>query len=237
MTGVKMEKEKAEYSVDLLTYASEKYSGKIVMSSSFCAEDQVLTDMILRNDIKVDIFTIDTGRLFPDTYDLIAETVKYYNKEIKVYFPEASEIERMVNGNGVNLFLNSVNSRHLCCRIRKIEPLKRALTGRKAWISGIRSSQSEYRKKLGAEYFDDELQVVKINPLFEWSETDVWNYIEENKVPYNKLYDKGYKSIGCACCTRPLRDGEDVRAGRWWWEKDTKKECGLHFKDGKLKRV
>ena len=205
-----------------------EYEGKIALSSSLGAEDQVLTDMVAKSGVKTTIFTLDTGRLFPETYDLISRSCSKYKLKIKVYFPESDEVEEMVNEKGMNLFYNSIENRKLCCQIRKLKPLKRAFKGLDAWICGLRADQAVTRQNIKVVEWDTLNDIVKINPLVNWSEDQVWAYIKENKVPYNKLHDKNFPSIGCQPCTRAIMEGEDVRAGRWWWESPDSKECGLH---------
>jgi phosphoadenosine phosphosulfate reductase len=172
---------------------------------------------------------LDTGRLPQETYDVIEETREKYNIEIKVMFPDLKQVEQMVNENGPNLFYESIENRKLCCRIRKVEPLKRALSELDAWICGLRAEQSPTRQKLDKVEWDENFNLIKINPLADWTQNQVWQYIKENNVPYNELHDKGYPSIGCAPCTRPIEPGENIRAGRWWWENPEHKECGLHL--------
>lgn len=193
-------------------------------------EDQTLLDIIVKKDKKARIFTLDTGRLFPETYQLIDRTNMTYGINIEVFFPDYKEVQRMVREEGINLFYGSIESRHRCCQIRKLEPLKRAMEGVDAWICGLRKEQSVTRKDMQVVEWDDIHGKIKINPLINWSEEDVWNYIKTNHVPYNKLHDKGYPSIGCEPCTRAIKPGEDVRAGRWWWEDPDHRECGLHQK-------
>lgn len=203
----------------------------VVFANSLGAEDMVLTDLIAKLDLPITIFSLDTGRLPAETYTLMQETAERYpSHPIKVYFPDAAAVEAYVNQNGVNGFYQSIELRKSCCHIRKIEPLKRALAGNKAWITGIRRQQSLTRQDLGDREFDQDNGLMKFNPLIEWTEKEVWNYIRENQVPYNALHDKHYPSIGCAPCTRSIAIGEDVRAGRWWWENPETKECGLHVK-------
>ena len=223
--------------VEVLKKVAAKYEGKIAFATSLGAEDQVITDMIARNNINIPIFTLDTGRVFNESYDLLAETQKKYDIAIDVYFPERSDVEAMVNEKGVNLFYDSIENRKECCRVRKLVPLARALAPNDSWICGLRREQSVTREELGIAEWDGKHEMVKINPLIEWSEEQVWEYIKKNDVPYNKLHDQGFLSIGCACCTRAVKKGEDVRAGRWWWEAPEHKECGLHFVDGKLVRA
>jgi phosphoadenosine phosphosulfate reductase len=224
----KLEEFATEHSIeDTLAYLSSLFPGAVKFSSSLGQEDQVITDMIWRNKIDVEIFTLDTGRLFPETYDLIERTGYRYNKEIKIYFPQAEMVQQLVQQNGINGFYHSVENRISCCAVRKIEPLNRALQGTKVWVTGIRSEQSENRSHMPLVEWNEERQLYKFNPLLHWTYDEVLNYIEKYHVPYNKLHDKGFISIGCAPCTRAIEPGEDPRAGRWWWEA-SKKECGLH---------
>ena len=203
------------------------YPGLVVFSSSFGQEDQVITDTIFNNNLPIKVFTLDTGRLFNETYELIERTTARYKQTIQVYFPDAGDVESFVTEKGINGFYESVDNRKECCFIRKVKPLKRALKGAKVWITGLRSEQSDNRKKMPMIEWDEDRQVYKFNPLINWSYDDVLKYIRENNVPYNPLHDKGFLSIGCAPCTRAIESGEDARAGRWWWE-SSKKECGLH---------
>ncbi len=212
----------------LLQFFLTEFSGKIALASSFGAEDQVLTDMVVKIDPKATIFTLDTGRLFYETYDLIERTSNKYKVTISIYFPKAADVEKMVNEKGINLFYQSVENRKECCGIRKIEPLKRAFAGLDVWICGLRRDQSITRTDMQRVEWDETNGLVKINPLIDWSEQKVWDYIKEHKVPYNPLHDKGFASIGCQPCTRAIEPGEDIRAGRWWWENPDSKECGLH---------
>jgi phosphoadenosine phosphosulfate reductase len=206
---------------------AELFPGKVKFSSSLGQEDQVLIDVISRNNIDISVFTLDTGRLFNETYELIEKTEARYKRKIEVYFPKADAVEEMVNKNGINLFYNSVEERKLCCHIRKVEPLNRALSGVSVWITGLRSSQTAIRKNLHVIEWLPEKQLYKYNPLLNWSYEEVIEYINTYSVPYNPLHDKGFVSIGCAPCTRAIEPGEDERAGRWWWE-TSQKECGLH---------
>lgn len=206
------------------------FGNKIALSSSLGAEDQVLTDMVLKINPNARIFTLDTGRLFPETYDLIDRTAKKYKTSIEIFFPNNEMVQNMVNTKGINLFYESVENRKLCCHIRKIEPLQRAFASLDAWICGLRASQSVTRTDIGVVEWDSNNNLVKVNPLAKWTEQQVWDYIKEHKVPYNVLHDKGFPSIGCQPCTRAIMQGEDVRAGRWWWENPESKECGLHKK-------
>lgn len=212
-------------------------NGKIALSSSLGAEDQVLTDMIVKINPAARIFTLDTGRLPQETYDVITETMKKYGIKYEVLFPESSDVEEMEKTFGPNLFYQGIEKRKLCCEVRKIRPLKRILSKLDAWICGLRREQSITRTDIEKISWDGNFNLVKFNPLADWSENDVWNYIRENNVPYNKLHEKGYPSIGCAPCTRAVKPGEHPRAGRWWWEEPEKKECGLHVVNGKLIRI
>ncbi|MFW5886339.1 MAG: phosphoadenylyl-sulfate reductase [Bacteroidota bacterium] len=215
---------------DVISYFLGRFKDKITFASSLGIEDQVITDMIMKIDKGANIFTLDTGRLFPETYDLIQKTNEKYGIKIQVYFPSAQKVEQMVNEKGINLFYDSIENRKLCCGIRKIEPLKRAFHGKEAWICGLRQEQSITRFNTNLLEFDESNGLLKINPLFNWVEQQVWDYIKEHDVPYNKLHDKGFPSIGCQPCTRAIENGEDIRAGRWWWEQPESKECGLHKK-------
>jgi phosphoadenosine phosphosulfate reductase len=208
-----------------------------VLASSLAAEDMVLTDMILRAKLPIDIFTLETGRLHAETLAVVTAIKEVYGYDVALYRPEAAAVGQYVAQNGLNAFYDSVEMRKECCRIRKVEPLKRALAGKQAWITGQRRSQSSTRAGLDIQEFDEGHGLAKFNPLADWSEEDVWHYIRSNKVPYNALHDKGYPSIGCEPCTRAIQPGEDVRAGRWWWENPDSKECGLHVVDGKLIRI
>jgi phosphoadenosine phosphosulfate reductase len=208
-----------------------------VFASSLAAEDMVLTDMILRAKLPITIFSLETGRLHQETLGMLDRIKETYGVEIKLFKPEPAAVDAYVQQNGLNAFYDSVEMRKECCRIRKVEPLKRALAGNKAWITGQRRAQSTTRAELAIQENDEAHGLVKFNPLADWSEEDVWNYIRANKVPYNPLHDKGYPSIGCEPCTRAIQPGEDVRAGRWWWENPESKECGLHVVDGKLVRI
>jgi len=205
-----------------------EYKGRIILASSLGAEDQVLTDMITSIDPGTRIFTLDTGRMFQESYDLIEKTNEHYGINMEIYFPDAARVEEMVSKKGINLFYRSVENRKECCHIRKIEPLKRALKGMDIWITGLRRAQSVTRINNKMLEWDEGNGLLKLNPLIDWLEEDVWNYIRENNIPYHALHDKGFPSIGCLPCTRAVAPGEDVRAGRWWWEEPEKKECGLH---------
>jgi phosphoadenosine phosphosulfate reductase len=214
--------------VEVLTWFLKEFDGKVAFSTSLGAEDQVITQMIAAIDKSAHLFTLDTGRLFPETYDLIDLTAKKYGLTIRVMFPDSSKVEKMVNEKGINLFYESIENRKLCCNLRKIEPLKRAFTGLDAWICGLRHEQSVTRKDVQMVEWDEANGLIKVNPLINWSESQVWDYIKINHIPYNKLHDHGFPSIGCQPCTRAILPGEDVRAGRWWWENPETRECGLH---------
>ncbi len=215
---------------EILEYFLNAYKGKIALSSSFGAEDQVLTHMILNIDKTAKIFTLDTGRLPYETYSVMDNTNLKYGIKVDVYFPEAKEVEELYKTQGINGFYESIENRKRCCFVRKIQPLQRALKGLEVWITGLRASQSVTREQMQLVEYDEANRVIKLNPLLAWSEQDVWDFIKENKVPYNKLHDQGYPSIGCAPCTRAVKEGEDIRSGRWWWENPEHKECGLHKK-------
>jgi phosphoadenosine phosphosulfate reductase len=199
-------------------------------ANSFGAEDMVLTDIILKNQLPIEIFSLDTGRLPTETYDLMAETEAHYHTKLNIYFPQPSAVEFYVKKNGINAFYESITLRKDCCHMRKVEPLQRALKGKSAWVTGMRAAQATTRSSLPVREFDEGNQLEKFNPLSDWTEQEVWAYIRLHQVPYNALHDQFYPSIGCAPCTRAIAMGEDVRAGRWWWEDPTSKECGLHVK-------
>jgi len=217
-------------SPEILAYFLTNFKGNIAFASSMGAEDQVLTEMIASIDKETRIFTLDTGRMFPETYEAIDRTNARYKINIDVMFPEQQQVEEMVKQKGINLFYESIGNRKQCCHIRKMVPLKRALHGLDVWISGLRRSQSVTREELELVEWDDNNGMIKLNPLIDWTEEQVWAYIEEKNIPYNKLHDQGFPSIGCQPCTRAIQEGEDVRAGRWWWENPEHKECGLHVK-------
>lgn len=210
-----------------------------VFASSLAAEDQVLTDMILRNKLqdKLSIFTLETGRLHAETLAVLDRIKETYDYEVTPYRPQPEAVEAYVKQNGLNAFYESVDMRKECCRIRKVEPLNRALKGNRSWVTGQRRAQSTTRAALDIQEQDEAHDMIKFNPLADWSEEDVWHYIHSNQVPYNVLHDRGFPSIGCEPCTRAIQPGEDVRAGRWWWENPESKECGLHVVDGKLIRI
>lgn len=213
---------------EVLTFFLQAFRGRIALSSSLSIEDQMLTDLIAKKDPTTRIFTLDTGRLFPETYSLIERTRMKYPITLEVFFPEASEVEKMVKEEGINLFYAGIEQRKRCCHVRKMQPLKRAFQGLEVWICGLRKEQSVTRHDMQMVEWDAQNQLIKLNPLIEFTEEQVWDYIKANQVPYNKLHDKGFPSIGCQPCTRAVQPGEDIRAGRWWWENPEHKECGLH---------
>ncbi len=208
-----------------------------VFASSLAAEDMVLTDLILRAKLPIRVFTLETGRLHQETLGMVDRIREVYGYEVALYKPDTAAVDAYVKNHGLNAFYDSVEMRKECCRIRKVEPLNRALAGNKAWITGQRRAQSTTRSELAMQEDDPAHGMQKFNPLADWSEEDVWHYLRSNNVPYNPLHDKGYPSIGCEPCTRAIQPGEDVRAGRWWWESPDSKECGLHVVDGKLVRI
>lgn len=213
--------------VEALRYIAAKTTGKVVFSTSLGQEDQIITDAIFKNDIPIEVFTLDTGRLFNEHYELLAMNNAKYKGKIKVFFPDPEDVERFVNEKGINAFYHSVENRKECCFIRKVKPLNRALKGAKIWVTGLRAEQSENRENLPIIEWDEERTLYKFNPLIRWTYQEVLSYIAEHKIQDLPLHRKGYISVGCLPCTRPIMDGENPRAGRWWWE-ESKKECGLH---------
>lgn len=205
-----------------------KEHSDIVLANSLGAEDMLLTHVILKEKLAIDIFSLDTGRLHPETVNLLSTIETRYDYRVKVYYPQAEAASAYVADNGINGFYNSVEQRKGCCYVRKVEPLKRALKGHGAWITGMRSEQSATRTDLALKEWDEGNDLWKYNPLRDWTESELWEYIRDQHVPYNPLHDQGFPSIGCAPCTRAIAKGEDVRAGRWWWESPSSKECGLH---------
>ncbi|GEM65408.1 phosphoadenosine phosphosulfate reductase [Sphingobacterium faecium NBRC 15299] len=214
--------------VELLQAITEHYPNQVVFSTSFGIEDQIITDWIGKSKVNIEVFTLDTGRLFKETYSLWSRTVERYALKINTYYPNTEQIQEFVSQKGPNAFYESVENRKSCCYIRKIEPLQRALRGAKIWITGIRAEQSANRHDMDYIEYDEVNDIIKIHPLFDWTFEMVNNYIKSERIPYNVLHDKGFPSIGCAPCTRAVQEGEDFRAGRWWWEDQSKKECGLH---------
>ena len=239
---------------EVLKWALDTYGKKIALSCSFSPEDVVIVDLLAKltkptpNEfggaqpskarlVKPQVFTLDTGRLNPETYDVMDAVRNKYNVKIKVMFPKTPKVEKMVRTKGLNLFYDSIENRKMCCHIRKIEPLNRALKGMAGWITGLRRQQSVTRTDMKKVEWDSARNMVKVNPLMDWTNQQVWDYIKQNNVPYNKLFDLGYASIGCAPCTRAIKPGEDERAGRWWWENPETKECGLHADPAKLAKA
>ncbi|OYX86256.1 MAG: phosphoadenosine phosphosulfate reductase [Flavobacteriales bacterium 32-34-25] len=214
---------------ETFAFLASEYKDKVVFSTSFGQEDQVITAIIAKTEAPITIFTLDTGRLFQETYDVFHRTQKKYKTPIKVYFPEAKAVEELLEKKGPNSFFESVENRKECCFIRKVLPLKKALAGNKIWITGLRAEQSENRSDLHLFEYDANFDLVKFNPLLKWTLEEVQKYIDDNNVPQNSLHKKGFVSIGCAPCTRAIAEGEDIRAGRWYWEQ-SHKECGLHGK-------
>ncbi|HXU93040.1 MAG TPA: phosphoadenylyl-sulfate reductase [Gallionella sp.] len=219
--------QKIEQTVAVLRQAAQDFA-PVAFANSLGAEDMVLTDLIAKNGLNIEMFSLDTGRLPQETYDLMQEMRKRYSVPLKIYFPDSVLVEEYAAQYGVNAFYDSVELRKSCCHIRKVEPLKRALAGKKAWITGMRRDQAVTRGGLEVSSFDADHGMQKFNPLLDWTNAEVWEYIKANDVPYNKLHDRFYPSIGCAPCTRSVTPGEDIRSGRWWWENPENKECGLH---------
>jgi len=223
---------KTAAALELLRSAVDEFgaNGGLTFANSLGAEDMVLTDLICTQRLPIEIFSLDTGRLPPETYTLMGAVTQRYGLKIKVFFPDAAEVEGFVNRHGINAFYESVALRRACCEVRKLAPLARALAGKAAWITGLRAAQSITRSTVTVREIDTAHGLVKLNPLADWSEAEVWAYIRLHQVPYNALHDQFYPSIGCAPCTRAIALGEDIRAGRWWWENPQTKECGLHVK-------
>ena len=209
-----------------LKYLVQKFPGKVIFTTSFGYEDQVISDMIFQNEIPVEVITLDTGRMFEETYKVYRSTVEKYGRPIKAYFPPSDKVEKLLNDKGPFSFYESLENRKECCYIRKVIPLKRALEDHKIWITGLRAAQSENRSELEEFEWDSANHMIKYNPLLEWSLEEVTEYVKKNNVPYNVLHDRGFVSIGCEPCTRAIKPGESFRAGRWWWEQHSGKECG-----------
>ena len=214
--------------VDALRTLADLFPGEVVFSTSLGYEDQVITDLILANAIPIKIFTLDTGRMFSETYSVWKKTNDRYNATIETYFPKTDAVEKLMTDKGPYSFYESVENRKECCGIRKVEPLDRALKGQKIWITGIRAEQSANRQSMTQLERDNAHNLFKFHPLLDWTFDDVKQYVSDNHIPYNPLHDRGFVSIGCQPCTRAIQPGEDFRAGRWWWEDNSKKECGLH---------
>jgi phosphoadenosine phosphosulfate reductase len=213
---------------EALMALTKEAPGQVVFSTSFSWEDQLISHFIFSNTIPINVFTLDTGRMFPETYSTWSSTLERYKKPITAYYPDALALQDYIVEKGPNGFYESVENRKQCCGIRKVEPLKRALAGKKIWVTGIRAEHSANRDHMPQVEWDEVNQVIKFHPLLHWTTDQVKDYIRKENIPYNPLHDKGFVSIGCAPCTRAVRPGEDFRAGRWWWEDSTKKECGLH---------
>ncbi|WP_353129040.1 phosphoadenylyl-sulfate reductase [Parapedobacter pyrenivorans] len=214
--------------LESLALLADRFPERIVFSTSFGIEDQILTHFIFSNELPIRVFTLETGRLFPETYYVWNRTLETYKREIEAYFPDTNAVQQLIREKGPSSFYESIENRKECCRIRKIEPLQRALEGAECWITGIRAEQSGDRQDMSQVEWDAGHQLIKFHPIYDWSLDEVWEYAKTNHIPYNPLHDKGFPSIGCAPCTRAVGEGEDFRAGRWWWEDQSKKECGLH---------
>jgi len=210
-----------------LRILADLFPEKVVFSTSLGQEDQVITQLIASQNLPIQIFSLDTGRLFPETFELLSRTESKYKTRIKVYYPETTSVEKLVAEIGINGFYESVENRKSCCFVRKVEPLKRALAGNAVWVTGLRAEQSANRSDMKRIEWDEANQIIKYNPILDWTFEQMIAYIAAHRIPYNPLHDQGFISIGCAPCTRAILPGEDARAGRWWWE-DSKKECGLH---------
>lgn len=215
---------------EALTILAQEFPDKVVFSTSLGYEDQVISHFIFSNQLPIEVFTLDTGRLFSETYSVLNSTLDRYKTSIKVYCPQTEAIEKLVSEKGPISFFESIDNRKECCYIRKVEPLQRALKGKQIWITGIRAEQSNNRGEMENVEWDEANQIYKYHPILNWTLEDVKSYIFKHNIPYNSLHDKGFVSIGCAPCTRAIKEGEDFRAGRWWWEDNAKKECGLHSK-------
>lgn len=213
---------------EIIAFAVEQFGKDLSLATSLAFEDQVVTFFLCEIMPKANIFTLDTGRLFQETYDVIEQTNRFFNIQIQVFFPNQNEIEKLTRTKGVNSFYVNVENRKECCFIRKTQSIERALRGKKAWITGLRREQSVTRYGMKKIEWDETNQIVKFNPLADWTETQTIEFVKSKGIPYNLLQDKGYRSIGCAPCTRAVGKNEDVRAGRWWWETPESKECGLH---------
>jgi phosphoadenosine phosphosulfate reductase len=213
---------------EALKHIAEKYPNKAAFSTSLSIEDQLITHYIFANDLPIKVFTLDTGRLFPETYSVLSSTLERYGKQIEVFFPKNEAVEKLVTEKGPSSFYESMENRKECCFIRKVEPLNRALEGIDCWITGLRAEHSENRKAMPMVEIDEARNIVKVHPLSRWSTEEVRSEIAKYNIPYNVLHDRGFVSIGCQPCTRAIKEGDDFRTGRWWWENTDKKECGLH---------
>lgn len=212
----------------MISRLCDLYPGQVIFTTSFGIEDQVITDIIAKNELPVRMVTLDTGRLFEETYKVFSNTLKRYNNTIETFFPDPSDIEKLLSEKGPFSFYKSVENRKECCYLRKVKPLNRALKDMKIWITGIRKDQSPGRSDMSFTEPDKERDLLKVHPIFTWTMDEVESYVKENNVPYNPLHDKGFVSIGCEPCTRAVKPGSDFRSGRWWWEDSSGKECGLH---------
>lgn len=213
---------------EVFSWLGSEFPDEVVFSSSFSEEDQIITYKIVEKNLPIKIFTLDTGRLFSETYSVWSRTVEKYDIKIEAYYPQPEPLQKFITDKGPNAFYSSVENRKTCCYIRKVEPLQRALAGNKIWVTGLRAAHSQAREKLESIEWDEINQIIKFHPLLHWSNEEVNHTIQQYNIPYNSLHDKGFVSIGCAPCTRAIKTGEDFRAGRWWWEDASKKECGLH---------
>lgn len=220
-------RERAEHTVAQLEAALSEYKN-VCYANSLGSESMVLTDLIWGSVPGIDIFSVDTGRLYPETYDLIERVQQRYGRALRMYYPDAADMEEWVGKNGINGFRDGLDQRRGCCAVRKVEPFRRAITGRGAWVTGIRRGQSASRALAAPVEWDSEYGLHKVSPLLDWSEREIWDYIRKKRLPYNTLHDSGFPSIGCAPCTRAVQAGDDPRSGRWWWERADSRECGLH---------
>jgi len=218
---------------EALAFLAKKFDGDIAFSTSFGMEDQAISHMIFGNKLSINAFTLDTGRMFTETYSTWRQTLETYGQPIAAFYPDAVALQDFITVKGPNSFYESTDNRKHCCAIRKVEPLQRALKGKKIWITGLRAEQSANRQQMEQLEWDDANQIIKFHPILSWTWEQLIAYIRTNQVPYNSLHDKGFVSIGCAPCTRAIKPGEDFRAGRWWWEDQSKKECGLHVPSSK----
>jgi len=219
---------KDQQPAEALAQLAARFPGNVVFSTSFGLEDQLITHLIFENNLPIRVFTLETGRLFQETYYTWNRTLERYQKNIEAYFPDTHAVQQLITQKGPSSFYESVENRKECCRIRKIEPLHRALSGAECWITGIRADQSDNRQGMSDVEWDSTNGLLKFHPIYHWTLDEVKAFVKVNNIPYNPLHDKGFPSIGCAPCTRAVREGEDFRAGRWWWEDQSKKECGLH---------
>lgn len=213
---------------EIIAFALDNFSGSLAFATSLAWEDQAVLYMLMQQTSDIEIFTLDTGRLFQETYDTIEQTNTFFNISIRIVCPEQEKVEQMVNNKGINLFYHSVENRQECCGVRKTQPLQSVLKTKKAWITGLRREQSVTRFGLKKIEYDEKNGLIKLNPIADWTEKQTIDFVKSRDIPYNKLQDQGYRSIGCLPCTRTVSENEDIRAGRWWWEQPENKECGLH---------